>query len=334
MARSEVLTEKDDDELPQGAVVLEPPEEDGEKGKADEPKDEVVAEERGDSNLDVGGELDEDEREQRETSKERRERAKRAKERDRAELRLQKSLIDQLQQQLVQLTHHTVENRVQGIDAQIAAEQAEAQRFKAIQAAAIKAQNGEDAVAASQYANEAEQRALRLAAEKERLQASARVAPVQQRPQVAWSNQAQQFLKDKPWYDSNGRDQDSLVVTAIDKALLQERFDPRSDEFWEELEARTRKMLPHRFKRQQVADNADEDDDGDGSVTKPRTRQGPPVGGGRSSQGKPGTIVLSRERVQALKDAGLWDDPKTRHKMAVKYFGEWDKTNATANRRG
>ena len=341
MAKQGVITEKDDDDdqTSNGQVTIEKDEAD-DKGKKDE-VGEVVVEQPDkddgdeDSHLDVGGELDDQEHERRETSKERRERAKRAKERDRGELRLQKALIDQLQNQISQLTVQTAETRVSTLDAQIASAQAEAQRFQQIQAAAIKAQNGEDAVAAAKYVSDAEALAQRLTADKERLLQAVKAVPQhQQRQEVAWAEQARKFVSDKPWYDSNGRDQDSLVVTAIDRALIQERFDPRTEDYWEELEARTRKMLPHRFSKRKAVDDQDDNDDVDDVATTTRTRRGPPVGGGRSSQGKPGTIVLSKDRVEALKAAGLWDDPKTRYKMAVKYFGEWDKTNAAANRRG
>jgi hypothetical protein len=46
-----------------------------------------------------------------------------------------------------------------------------------------------------------------------------------------------------------------------------------------------------------------------------------------NSSGKVGnTITLSRERVQAIKDAGAWDDPARRSKM-IKAYTEFDKQN-------
>ena len=46
-----------------------------------------------------------------------------------------------------------------------------------------------------------------------------------------------------------------------------------------------------------------------------------------NSTGKVGnTITLSRERVQAIKDAGAWDDPVRRSKM-IKAYTEFDKQN-------
>jgi len=38
------------------------------------------------------------------------------------------------------------------------------------------------------------------------------------------------------------------------------------------------------------------------------------------------TIILSPQRVQAIKDAGAWDDPAKRSKM-IKAYAEFDKQN-------
>lgn len=50
------------------------------------------------------------------------------------------------------------------------------------------------------------------------------------------------------------------------------------------------------------------------------------AGSGRDSggSGKTGTYKLSAERVQAMKDAGIWDNPEKRAE-AVKRYREFDK---------
>jgi len=40
------------------------------------------------------------------------------------------------------------------------------------------------------------------------------------------------------------------------------------------------------------------------------------------------SITLSRERVQAIKDAGSWDDPTKRSKM-IKAYASYDRQNRT-----
>jgi hypothetical protein len=87
-------------------------------------------------------------------------------------------------------------------------------------------------------------------------------------------------------------------------------MDPSSDAYWDELDNRLSKYLPHRF--------AEEEDSG---YSQPKGgRRGPPVGGGREMSA-PGSkkVYVSAERVQAMKDAGYWDDPVLRQRMLKRY---------------
>lgn len=124
-------------------------------------------------------------------------------------------------------------------------------------------------------------------------------------------NHAQQWMSKNKWYDPTARDQDSRVTMTIDQQLAQEGWDPTTAEYWQELDTRIKKYLPHRT------------NSGKSTTTKPRSVV---TGGGReaSSAQSSGSYKLSSDRVQALKDAGIWDDPKQRAE-AVKRFREYDK---------
>jgi hypothetical protein len=126
-------------------------------------------------------------------------------------------------------------------------------------------------------------------------------------------NHAQDWMSKNKWYDPNGRDPDSKVALTIDNALAEEGWNPTTPEYWQELSARLKTYLPHRVRSGKV------------TSTKPRSVVG---GSGRESapSGSAGTYSLSRERVQALKDAGVWDDPKARAD-AIKRFKDFDKQN-------
>jgi hypothetical protein len=293
---------------------------------------EVVAEE--DSHVELSGAAEQEARHERETSKERRERAKRAKERDRGEIQLQKRIIDDLRTQtqtlsgqMEMLARHAAETRAQGLDARSEGAKAEAEHFARIQAAALTKNEGTDAVAAERFRREAEDREHSLKAEAARLRTAA-TAPIQQQNQPPpYVAAAREFLKDKPWYDATGRDEDSLIVMALDKGLTVEgRLNPNTQEYWDELDKKVRERLPHKFED----DGEDEGDQRGSKGPAQRTKKGPPVAGGRSSSGTPGTIVLSSERVRLLKEANLWDDPKTRARMAKKYF-EYDQEHKAAS---
>lgn len=121
---------------------------------------------------------------------------------------------------------------------------------------------------------------------------------------------ARQWAADNPWFQPNGKDSDSEVVKAIDASLSREGLDPTTDAYWDELDNRLSKYLPHRF--------AEEEDSG--YSPQKQGRRGPPVGGGREISA-PGSkkVYVSAERVQAMKDAGYWDDPVMRQRMLKRY---------------
>lgn len=124
-------------------------------------------------------------------------------------------------------------------------------------------------------------------------------------------NNAKNWSANNKWYDPNGRDPDSRIVLTIDQTLAEEGYNPAVPEYWEELSRRVKKYLPHRAKRDNMTHTARQVVAGSGRETSPN---------------KPGSFRLSAERVQALKDLGVWDDPKERDKM-IKQYRDYDKSN-------
>ena len=260
------------------------------------------------------------ERRPRETAAERRARAKRAKEQDKREIDFQKRELDRLQKQLDALNHNQTVSRVTNLDERISTALNEVSQMERVHAAAITKANGEDATAAMKLRNEAENRARQLQWEKQQLIEQANTP--RQAP-VPYLDKAQAFMAANPWYTHNGADSDSKLVQEIDAAVAKE-YIPTSDAYWKELQRRVDLNLPKRAKRDDRRQEVDDDVDDDTP-----TRKGPPVGGSSRSvsSSQSGTqIRLSPERVNAMKEAGLWDNPKTRLKMAKKY-AEYDKNN-------
>lgn len=124
-------------------------------------------------------------------------------------------------------------------------------------------------------------------------------------------NHAKEWMGKNAWYDPSAKDQDSRVVMTLDNQLAQEGWDPTTPQYWQELSARIKKYLPHRVKPATIPSTPR-------SVVAGRGREG----GNKPSAGK--TYKLSAERVAALKEAGLWDDPKQRSE-AIKRFRDYDK---------
>lgn len=122
---------------------------------------------------------------------------------------------------------------------------------------------------------------------------------------------AESWMSANTWYDPQGQDMDSRMVLTIDNALAQEGWDPTTPQYWQELDSRVKKYLPHRAKSDIL------------SRSRPKSVV---TGSGQSrvpSSGK-STFKLSAERVKAIKDAGKWDDPVARDKM-IKSYREYDK---------
>ena len=162
--------------------------------------------------------------------------------------------------------------------------------------------------------------ALAKAAEINRVKQKLSEAPAAPAPAPSIVDmKAQRWAEDNPWFKPNGSDPDSDVVRSIDAGLAREGLNPATDQYWEELDRRLAKYLPHRFA-----------EDTDSDYTEPRTgRRGPPVGSSR--QMAPGKVAfnLSPGRIEALKESGAWDDPVRRDEM-IKYYRNWDKQNKAA----
>jgi len=124
---------------------------------------------------------------------------------------------------------------------------------------------------------------------------------------------ATQWLKKNSWYDPQARDTDSRIAKVIDQELAADGWDPSDSEYWEELDNRLSARLPHRYT----------------SKGGQQTRRAGPTASSRvanTTSAKPGTITLSPQRVQAIKDAGAWDDVEKRNKM-IRAYASYDRAN-------
>jgi len=120
------------------------------------------------------------------------------------------------------------------------------------------------------------------------------------------------WMRKNGWYDPSGRDTDSRIAKVIDNEMATEGWDPADEDYWSELDNRLQERLPHRYNRP-------------GETVRKAAGPTPGVRAQQNVQ-KPNTITLSRERVQAIKDAGAWDDPAKRMKM-IKAYQSYDKSN-------
>ena len=176
--------------------------------------------------------------------------------------------------------------------------------------------NGELLTSAQEMWFEARRQAEALANLKKRA-----VAPQNQRtiqaPDPQLQRHANNWMANNPWYDPNGKDPDSRRALNEDAILAEEGYDPKTAEYWEELDRRLQRVVPHRY-----TEDANE---------KPRSRPRSAVtSSGRefaSNNGRGNSFTLSPDQVRAMKDAGMWDDAEKRAKMIRRYALEARNNN-------
>jgi len=312
MAEENVMIEVDEEEekvtSEEEIVVVEEPPEEPEK---EDDKPEATAE---------SDQVD-DEREairerRRKEKQERKERRETAIKRDKTELDFLRSRNDDLERRLTVQEKRAQQSEVVSIEQQIAQANKEAQMADRVIAKAVENNNGEDVAKAMKYRDQAMAKVTQLAQAKQQASQPTPPPAVDERTM----HYAQEFMKENPWYDAQGRDEDSAIVMAIDQALSKDGYNPQTEEYWDELRQRAARRIPERF---------DEDDYEPAKSSTRKPRGGPKVGSGKehapTSTRK--EVYISPERKSALIEAGVWDDPVLRMRY-VKRYAAYDKQNS------
>jgi hypothetical protein len=133
-------------------------------------------------------------------------------------------------------------------------------------------------------------------------------------PDPAVQKLASDWMERNTWYDPHGRNEESEIAMMIDKKLTAEGYDPSSEDYWEELDDRVAKFIPQKSNRGYNDSNRKE---------RPRSVV---TSSGRESTGstRGNEFRLSPDRVAAMKEAGMWDNPELKQK-AIRKYAEWDK---------
>ena len=128
---------------------------------------------------------------------------------------------------------------------------------------------------------------------------------------------AADWMEANPWYDPQGSNEESQMAQIIDKKLTSEGFDPTTEDYWDELDARMQKYLPQKSNNSYNQNNVQQ--------RRPRSVM---TSSGRETMAttKSNEFRLSPDRVAAMKEAGLWDNP-TMRQNAIRKYAEWDRQN-------
>jgi len=215
----------------------------------------------------------------------------------------------ELANRLAQLESRALQNDSRELDGRLALESRRYQEAEMALANAMKTQDSDLFFRAQRQKDDAAFRLNEINSVKQRVAQQ----PSQSRINPMAAKLAREFTEDHPWIDLNGKDEDSLVALAVDKAVAADEFRMDSPEYWDELERRLEKRLPHRFK-----------DDGDGS------RKSAPVGGGKSGAASAKReFTFSPSRIEAMKSEGIWGDKAAMQRRA-KSYQDYDRKNANS----
>lgn len=250
----------------------------------------------------------------REERKRRRASHREREERLRAELAVRDQAYAQLRAQVDQITQSNMSSQVAQIDQGLRRSAEIYQQQRARFQAATESADGATAVDALETMQKAQENFGKLKQMRESINV---IAPQQGATDPRLIANAQKWMSDNKWYNPQGGDEDSEIVSTIDKRLIREGLDPTTSGYWDELSRRVGKYLPHRAKRDTMQ--------GKGPNKGPKS---PVQGSGRSGTNASGGggFILSAARVQAIKDAGAWEDPKEREAM-IKSFRDYDRQN-------
>ena len=297
--KEEVLEVKEQQD---GSVTVELPESMSDAKEAGD-----SSEERDDDNTDV---IDDEDREairenRRARRKLKKELIKRTNEEKDMRLELLQRKNEELMERLSVLERKTHSSDLARLDKAIEDEELRLQYALAKMREAGDTSNGSELTKAQELWYETRNRVDALKRAKEQA-AKAQVEPKgAANPQLM--RHAQRWMDNNPWYDPQKEDEDSQIAQLIDSKLHKEGWDPNSAEYWQELDKRLQKRLPHLYN--------------DTSAESERRRPKSFVtGSGRETAPRGGsTFVLEPEQVRAMKDAGFWDDPVLRNKMIKRY---------------
>lgn len=352
MAKKEVADEKDekDDEAEELVVVTDHPDDveaemgDGHESvktppkaaKKEEPEDEDTEEAR----LGKSEDDDEDEEVQKKGKKSRHQRRKEGENRLRVELKFLESRNDQLERQLQVVARRQDQSEINTIEDKIARTKQLIAKAEDVMAEATTAGKGVESVEATRIRDKLKDDLKNF----EEFQAQAKEkseAPERPKPNPRVANNVKSWHKDNSWFDFNRGDMDSKIAGAIDDSVHEEGFDPATEDYWQELNARIAKALPHRAKKavkngkgdDEGLENDDEDEEEEVKKAPPKKRAAGATGGPKFRTGGPGRelsaneVHLSRERIAALKEAGAWDDKQLRAKY-LKRYQQYDQEHA------
>lgn len=234
---------------------------------------------------------------------------------------------EEFKRRLATVENESKQGRISRMDKDIEDQQVRLEYAKMKLAEAASASDGEAMVEAQTLWRQAEDALNGLKYRKQQAEQELRQPqqrqPEYQAPDPAVQRNAADWMKRNSWYDPNSTDRDAQIAKKHDEAMVTEGWDPKDPDYWDELDSRLQKAIPHRYTT---------NTDSNSAVRKPRNVVG---SSGREASGAFGgtnrnQFILSPERVKAMKEAGAWDNP-VRKKAMIDSFVKYDRANGNRN---
>jgi len=304
-------------------IVTKPDEDDDEEEDEGEEEQRLGASEEDEDRGELRGK-------RKEERHDRRSRQKQARERDQKELGFLRARNESLERRFSTLDSRVTGSEVSSIDQAINSVKGNLLTADQVISRAIAAGKGEDAVEAMRIRDGLRDRFTQLTQAKQAVTKRGDGSE----PDPALISHAKAWTKSHSWWDPKGGDEDSLVVSAIDTALVNEGLDPKTSDYWDELSKRVAKRLPHRAakgQRREVEEEEENDNVGNQREgNNGKARGGPRFRtGGRERPLKKNEVYISAERKDAMVEAGVWDDPQLRQRY-LKQYAQYDRDHSNA----
>jgi hypothetical protein len=259
--------------------------------------------------------------------------------RELAFLRARNAQLEQEQsRRLAEMESRQSQSDVLAIDGRITQAESNIREAETLYTQALKANDAEAATEALRVKDQFREGLNQLRGARAQTMRAARerqtTAAQPQAPDPAILQRAQEWTREHSWFDPTLRDEDSTIAHAVEQRLFREgRLDPRSPEYWDEVDRRLAKRLPERYSSRQEDDDEDDFDErpvrrvnGNGQ----RKPSGPVIKvGGRERPLKKGEVYIDEDRKAAMIEHGVWDDPKERER----YLKAYQKYDREAGRR-
>lgn len=228
---------------------------------------------------------------------------------------------EEFKRRLSNVERETKNSQIARIDKHLEDQKVRLEYAKMKMSEAVQAGDGDAMVEAQTMFNEAQSAVGEFARARQQAERETQnrndtpvVDPTVQRNAADW-------MRRNSWYRPDTSDRDSQIAKKVDELLVTEGLNPSDPDYWDELDNRLQKALPHRY---------NDNNDSNSAVRKPRNVVG---SSGREASAAYGgnnrtQFVLSPERVKAMKEVGAWDNP-TRKKAMIENFIKYDRANGT-----